>query len=161
MSQTTVLHGHIISRGVAEGEALVTDRPLSFYAGSISNEEGLVRMDGHPLEGETVKGKILVYDTCVYSTGAALSLYTKWLIYKSAPAAVICRRMHNIAAGGTIYAGIPAMDRLREGDPWNFIKTGDWVKVDAERGIIEVTQRTARKTIPLSRQEERRTGVTG
>jgi uncharacterized protein len=153
MTEKVVLHGHIISRGVAEGEALVTDRPLSFYAGSISNEEGMVRMDGHPLEGQFVKDKVLIYDTCVYSTGAALSLYTKSLIYKTAPAAVICRRMHNIAAGGLIYSGIPAMDRLKEGDPWSFIKTGDWVKVDADRGIIEVTPRAMKKTITLGRQE--------
>ena len=141
MSQTVVLHGHPISRGVAEGEALVTDKPLSFYAGSISNEEGIVRIDNHPLEGKCIKDKVLIYDTCVFSTGAALSLYTKWLVYKTAPAAVICRRMHNIAAGGTIYSGIPAMDRIKEGEPWQFIESGDWVKVDADKGTIEVTKR--------------------
>ena len=154
MSEKRMVRGHIISRGVAEGEALVTDKPLSFYAGSISNEQGLVRMDGHPLEGEIVKDRVLVYDTCVYSTGAALSLYTKWLVYKTAPAAIICRRMHNIAAGGAIYCGIPAMDRLEGGNPWDFIRTGDWVRVDAERGIIEVTPREARKTIVLQKQAE-------
>lgn len=144
-----VLRAHMISAGVAEGEALVTDRPLSFYAGSISNEEGIIRIDGHPLEGMSSRGKILVYDTCVFSTGGALSLYTKWLIYKSAPAGIICRQMHNIAAGGAIYSGIPAMDRVEGGNPWDFIQTGDWVRMNAQEGIIEVTSGVRTKKIPI------------
>lgn len=152
--QPLVLHGHMISAGSAQGEAIVTDRPLSFYAGSICNENGIIRIDGHPLEGMSTKGKILVYDTCVFSTGAALSLYTKWLIYHSAPAAVICRRMHNIAAGGAIYSGIPAMDKIQEGDPWDFIQTGDLVRLDAQKGLIEVTKAaTPVKTVTMVRRE--------
>lgn len=135
------LHGHIISKGVAEGEALVTDQWLSFNAGSISNEEGLIRIDDHPLAGLSVKDKVVVYDTTKYTTGAALSFYHKWLVAKTAPVAVICRRMHNIDAGATIYCGVPAMDQLAEGKPWDFIETGDWVKVDADRGVIEVTKK--------------------
>jgi hypothetical protein len=28
-------------------------------------------------------------------------------------------------------------------DPLSLIETGDWVKVDADRGFVEVTKRTA------------------
>lgn len=141
MSETIVLHGHPVSEGVAEGEALVCDKPMSFIAVGISNEEGVVRMDGHPLQGQSIAGKVLVYDTDIYSTGAALSLFTKATVFDTAPAAVIWRRAHNIGAGGTIYAGVPSMDRIEEGLPWDLIKTGDWVKVDSEQGIIEVTKK--------------------
>ena len=140
MAEKIVLHVHIISRGVAEGEALVTDKPLSFYAGAISNEEGIVRIDDHPLEGKSIKDKVLVYDTDILSTGAAISFYTKWLVFKTAPVALICRKMHNIGGGAAIYCGVPAVDKIQEGLPWEFISTGDWVKVDADQGVVEVTK---------------------
>ena len=34
------------------------------------------------------------------------------------------------------------MDRIEEGLPWDFISDGDWVKVDSEQGIIEVTKKS-------------------
>ena len=142
MSETITLHGRPISKGVAEGEAIVTDKALSFIAAAITNDEGIVRMDGHPLQGRTVMHKVLIYDTDIYSTGAGLSFYTKWKINKSTPAAIICRQMHNIGGGFTIYTGVPSMDRIEEGLPWDFISDGDWVKVDSEQGIIEVTKKS-------------------
>lgn len=141
MSETITLHGRPISKGVAEGEAIVTDKALSFIAAAITNDEGIVRMDGHPLQGPSVMHKVLIYDTDIYSTGAGFSFYTKWKINKSAPAAIICRQMHNIGGGFTIYTGVPSMDRIEEGRPWDFISDGDWVKVDSEQGIIEVTKK--------------------
>ena len=142
MSETITLHGRPISKGVAEGEAIVTDKALSFIAAAITNDEGIVRMDGHPLQGRSVMHKVLIYDTDIYSTGAGLSFYTKWKINKSTPAAIICRQMHNIGDGFTIYTGVPSMDRIEEGLPWDFISDGDWVKVDSEQGIIEVTKKS-------------------
>ena len=142
MSETITLHGRPISKGVSEGEAIVTDKALSFIAAAITNDEGIVRMDGHPLQGRSVMHKVLIYDTDIYSTGAGLSFYTKWKINKSTPAAIICRQMHNIGGGFTIYTGVPSMDRIEEGLPWNFISDGDWVKVDSEQGIIEVTKKS-------------------
>ena len=140
MSETITLHGHPVSKGIAEGEALVCDKPLSFIAVGISNEEGIVRIDKHPLNGLSIAGKVLIYDTDIFSTGGALSIYTKKTIFNTAPAAVIWRKAHNIGAGGTIYAGVPSMDRIEEGLPWDLIRTGDWVKVDSEKGIVEVTR---------------------
>ena len=48
--------------------------------------------------------------------------------------------MHNIGGGFTIYTGVPSIDRIKEGLPWDLINDGDWVKVDSEQGIIEVTK---------------------
>lgn len=142
MGETITLHGHPISKGVAEGEALVTNKPLSYIAVAITNDEGIVRIDNHPLQGKSIKDKVLVYDTDIFSTGAALSFYSKWLVHKTAPVAVICRKMHNIGGGATIYCGVPSIDEIEEGLPWDFISDGDWVKVDSENGIVEVTKKT-------------------
>ena len=142
MSETITLHGRSISKGVAEGEAIVTDKALSFIAAAITNDGGIVRIDNHPLQGKSVTNKVLIYDTDTGSTGAGLCFYSKWKVNKSTPAAIICRQMHNIGGGFTIYTGVPSMDRIEEGLPWDFISDGDWVKVDSERGIIEVTKKS-------------------
>ncbi len=42
-----------------------------------------------------------------------------------------------IVAAGCILAGIPLMDKLDK-DPTKVIKTGDLVKIDADKGIVEV-----------------------
>jgi predicted aconitase with swiveling domain len=141
MTHKFELHGRIISKGVAEGEALVTKKALSFMASSIANDTGIIRIHGHKLEGKCVKDKVVVYDTDQFSTGASLSFYTKHKIYNTSPVAVICREMHNIIGGAVIYCGVPAMDRIQEGNPWDLIQNGDWVKVDADRGVIEITRK--------------------
>jgi predicted aconitase with swiveling domain len=142
MAEKITLHGRKISAGVVEGEALVTDRPLSFHAGAISNEEGLVRIDGHPLSGKRLAGKILVYDTDIFTTGATLSLYTKKTVFNVAPVGIIWRRAHGIGASGAIYSRIPGIDKIKEGKPWEFISTGDWVKINADEGTVEVTKKS-------------------
>jgi predicted aconitase with swiveling domain len=142
MTKKTTLHGRMVSAGVAEGEALVTNKPLSLHAGAIANETGFVRIQDHPLSGHCIKDKILIYDTDYYTTGATLSLYTKKTVFNSAPAGIIWRKAHGIGASGAIYSGIPAVHKIEEGKPWEFIETGDWVKIDANRGVIEVTKRT-------------------
>lgn len=141
MGEKIVLHGRMISAGQAEGEALVTDKPLSLHAGAVSNEEGFIRIQDHPLAGKYIKGKILIYDTDYFTTGATLSIYTKKTVFNSAPAGMIWRKAHGIGASGAIYSGIPAVHKIKEGKPWEFIQTGDWVKIDADKGIVEVTKK--------------------
>ncbi|MEM2574643.1 MAG: DUF126 domain-containing protein, partial [Candidatus Jordarchaeales archaeon] len=50
---------------VAEGEALVSESPISFL-GNVNPETGIIQ--NHPLEGESVAGRVLVFPTGVGST---------------------------------------------------------------------------------------------
>ena len=54
------LKGRIISKGVAEGEALTTSQPISFYGG-VNPDTGVIIEKGHELKGKKVKDKILVF----------------------------------------------------------------------------------------------------
>ncbi len=54
------IKGRIVSKGVAEGVALVGNEPLSFY-GSIDLETGKVIEKKHPLFGKSVKDVVLVF----------------------------------------------------------------------------------------------------
>jgi hypothetical protein len=51
-------------------------------------------MHGHPLMGQSYAGKIIVYDTDIFSTGGALGLYFKSRITHTGPLALICRTVH-------------------------------------------------------------------
>ncbi len=140
-----VLHGITRVEGEVEGEALVTTEKLSHLFNAIGSD-GVIRMNGHPLMGQSYAGKIIVYDTDIFSTGGAWGLYFKCKITGKGPKALICRTVHPISVGGAVDAGIPAVDGF-DLDPCQTIKTGDRVKITApEAGgeaIVEVCSKEA------------------
>lgn len=141
MVTSTEFRGRVISKGVAEGEALVSRKPFSFMGSICDLSTGRIHLGGHDLEGETVKDKIFVYDTDYMSTSGCWGLLNMVTVFKTGPKAIIWREAHNISANAAIYAGLPAMDHFQNGAPYDFIETGDWVKVDGDRGVIIVTKR--------------------
>ena len=68
------LKGRIISRGVAEGEALTTTQPISFYGG-VDPETSEMLEKGHELQGKRIKDKILVFPNGKGSTVGSYTLY--------------------------------------------------------------------------------------
>ena len=54
------LKGRIISKGIAEGVALTTTQPISFYGGVDPETSEIIEKD-HELQGKQIKGKILVF----------------------------------------------------------------------------------------------------
>lgn len=141
MTATNRYTGRVISKGTAEGEALVSRKPLSLMGSVLDLTTGIVMLGGHDLEGQCLKDKILVYDTDYMSTSGAFGLLNMVQIYNCGPKGIIWRDAHNICASAAIYAGVPAMDRLREGVAWELIRTGDWVSLNAVDGVVEVTKR--------------------
>lgn len=121
---------------VAEGEALVSQSPISFL-GNVDPETGVIK--NHPLEGESVAGRVLVFPTGVGSTVGTyviINLAEKGL----APRAIVQRKADTVTLVGAVVAGIPLVHRVTP-DPIECIRTGDWVKVDSHRGIVEVERR--------------------
>ena len=134
-----ILAGKTRVDGTAEGEALVTDGPISHSTNAVF-VDGVLVSAGHPLQGQCYAGKVMVYSTDTGTTAGSFGLYLKARA-DSAPAAIICRKVHPIAIGGAIDADLPAVDGF-EIDPCAEIHTGDWVKVRApaigEEAIVEV-----------------------
>ncbi len=139
-NKVKILKGITRVTGEVEGEALVTTEKLSHLANAIGND-GVIRMHGHPLMGQSYAGKIIVYDTDIFSTAGALGLYFKSRINKTGPLALICRTVHPISVGGAVDARIPAVDGFAL-DPCREIKTGDFVRIRAPEpggeAIVEV-----------------------
>src|SRR5512142_3577586 len=125
-----VLKGVTKAKGVAEGEALVSEMPLSWAPCSILND-GTVKMVGNPVSGQNVKDKIVVYPTVTGSTSGAFGLLFKVKGSHNGPAGIICQNVHTIDVSGAIASAIPAVDGL-DADPLKAIKSGDWVTIEAD-----------------------------
>jgi uncharacterized protein len=130
-----VLEGRVIKAGKAEAEALVTSEAVGFLGG-VDGETGRVIEVGHPLEGECVAGKVLVFPTGKGSTVGSYVLY-QLAVNGLAPAAILNADSEPIVAVGAIIGEVPMVDRI----PIDQIRTGDWVRLDGER--VTVQRRTS------------------
>lgn len=132
---STILKGRIISKGYAEGEALVCHEPIGFNFGmDVTN--GTVLEYGHELQNKSIKDKILIFPHGKGSTGGSYVVY-QLAKYKTGPKAIINIMTETIIAVGAIMGGVPVMDHLEQ-NPLDIIHTGDYVKVDAVHGTVEV-----------------------
>jgi predicted aconitase with swiveling domain len=138
MSRTIVLHGRRVVGGCAEGEALVTRQTISGWGG-INERDGTVIERRHELRGKSFAGRVLVFPGAKGSSGWSAYFHMTRL-NGMAPAAMLFNRMSTKVALGAVVTRAPAMTDFDQ-DPLAVIETGDWVKVDADRGTVEVTKR--------------------
>ncbi len=126
------MKGRMISPGKAEGEAIVSPDPIGFYGG-IDAETGIVIEKGHPLEGKSVTGKILVFPC---GKGSTVGSYVIYGLKKNgvAPKGIINKETETIVATGVILAGIPCVDQI----DIEKIKDGDTVLLDADNESVEI-----------------------
>ena len=125
-----VLTGRVIKAGRARGVALVSSEPISFF-GLVDAETGTVIEKGHPLEGQSISGRVLVFPTGKGSTVGSYSLYRLAKAGRG-PAAIINAQSETIVAVGAIISDIPMVDQVDIGQ----IHTGDIVSVEDERVTV-------------------------
>ena len=125
-----ILKGRVICEGKAEGEALVTSQPISFFGG-VNPKTGIVVEKGHELEGKCVKDKILVFPT---GKGSTVGSYVIYQLKKNgvAPKAIINQECETIVAVGSIISNIPCVDRI----DISKIRTGNRVRVNGKMVYI-------------------------
>ena len=124
-----------VTKGVAEGEAIVTRMPISF-TGGMDPDSGVIREPGHELEGRSVAGKILVFPTGKGSTTGSWQFYAAFK-RGNAPIGIVNVKAEGVVAVSAIITGIP-MVHEPEDDPFQYIETGDLVKIDADKGFVEI-----------------------
>ncbi len=124
--------GRRIYGGRAEGRALVTSAGISFFGG-VDPETGTVVERGHPLEGQSIAGAVLVFPSGKGSTVGSYTLYRLKQAGK-APAAIVNAECETITAVGCIIAEIPCVDKI----PIDRLPDGAWVVVDGDRATVEV-----------------------
>jgi predicted aconitase with swiveling domain len=138
-SSKIVLRGRKVVGGVAEGEALVTKERISGWGG-IDPRTGTVIETRHELRGKSFAGKVLVFPGAKGSSGWSAQFHVARLA-GAAPLAMVFNEMTTKIALGAVVTHAPSVTDLDQ-DPLEVIATGDWVKVDGDRGIVEVTKRS-------------------
>ncbi|MEM2896887.1 MAG: DUF126 domain-containing protein [Candidatus Bathyarchaeia archaeon] len=142
MSNTLVIRGKSAVKGFAEGEALVSKSRISF-TGGVDPETGIVIEKGHELEGKRVTGKILIFPSGKGSVGASTALYSmnkKGIL----PKAIANVELDPPLVFGALMIKLPLVYDIPK-DIFDKIASGDYIKLDANEGKIELIERK-RKT---------------
>lgn len=127
----TVQRGRVIYSGAAAGEALVSPAPLSFFGG-FDLERGVVSERGHPLEGQCVTGRVLVFPT---GTGSTVGSFALLRLVRDGvgPAALVMGSCDTTVAVGAIISELPCVDHI----DLDAIAEGDQISVDgAEVAVV-------------------------
>ena len=128
---------HKIIGGYGEGEALVSHEPICFYL--TDPKTGIVRERSHELAGKSLANKVLVFPSGKASSVVQIDGLFKLASHNVAPKALIIKDVETVLVVSAFLVKIPLVDRL-EKDPFEIIHTGDFVKVDAEKGVVTIAK---------------------
>lgn len=132
------IKGQVIIRGNAEGNALVTSEPLSFWGG-YDFESGEITDRRHPLSGENASGRILALP---FSRGSSTTtaVLLESVNAGTAPAAIITTKVDSFFALASIvakemYDGQFPVIKISPRDLAH-LQSGDFVTIDENGSIL-------------------------
>lgn len=141
-----VLRGRKVVGGCVEGEVLCTEAHISGWGG-IDSRTGTIVETRHPLRGQSFAGKVLVFPGAKGSSGWSNAFHLTRSM-GVAPAAMLFTEMSTKIALGAVVTRAPAMTDF-DADPLVVLRTGDWVRVDADKGIVQLLRRAQEQpTVP-------------
>lgn len=132
------IRARVVRAGHASGRALVSAVPIGFLGG-VDPDTGVVIESGHPLEGKSVAGHVLVFPS---GKGSTVGSYTLYRLARNglAPAAIINAQADPVVAVGAIIAEIPMVDQVEI----SVIHTGDCVLVCEQEIVVRGEMRCDR-----------------
>lgn len=134
-SAVITLRGRGVVPGVVEGEALVSHSTISGWGG-IDPATGTIIERRHELFGVCFTGKVLVFPGAKGSSGWA-AFFQSTRLLGTAPVGMIFTVTTTKAALGAVVTRVPAVTDL-DRDPVEVIRSGDWVRLDGDRGVVDV-----------------------
>ena len=140
MTGVITIHGRCVVPGRAEGQALVTRMHISGWGG-IDSRTGTIVETRHELRGQCFTNKVLVFPGAKGSSGWSAQFHVARAM-GTGPAAWLFNEMTTKVALGTVVSHAPAMTDF-DRDPLTLIRSGDWVRVDADAGIVTITRRVS------------------
>jgi len=121
-----------------EGEALVSSEGFSPRY-DLDRWSGLITKPGHKLEGQNIRDKILFFPTAKGGIAAGWAFYD--IRNKGfAPKALVFGVTNPVMVQGAVFANIPITEGWSR-NPLECIETGDIVRVDPARKVIELLRR--------------------
>ena len=132
-----VMRGRVIVKGRAEGEALVSTEPLSFWGG-YDHQTGEIIDRRHPLSGSIAAQRILALpSTRGSSTTTAVLLEA--IRVRTAPSALLTLGVDSFLALASVVAdelyGRPIPLITLTPDDFAKLKTGDWIVIDEDGSV--------------------------
>jgi hypothetical protein len=127
-------------KGIVEGEALVCPKSIAGWGG-IDPATGIIKEPMNVNKGKTIKDKILVMSGSKGSNG--------WSCYfgaaraaGAAPKGWLFTRIDSSSGVASAVMQIPTIVDFPENqDPCDLISNGDWIKMDGNTGIVEITKK--------------------
>jgi predicted aconitase with swiveling domain len=118
-----------------EGEAVISAEGFSPRY-DLNRWTGEITKPGHKLEGLTITDKILFFPTAKGGVAAGWAFYD--ILHKRiAPKALVFGKTNPVMVQGAVFADMTIAAELSD-LPENLFKTGDTVRIDAERKVIEL-----------------------
>ncbi len=141
-----LIKGRGISTGKASGPLLVSPQPISFLSG-VDPDSGIIVEKGHPLQGQSITGKVLVFP---YGKGSTVGSYVLYALSRNghAPSALVNAEAEAIIATGAIISEIPMIDRIDV--PITRLRNGTRVTVDGGSGEMEYEGELLARPEPVS-----------
>lgn len=136
--QTRTYRCRCIVKGKGSGEALVSREPMCFYL--CDPETGTVIEKNHPLQGKSLAGKVLVLQSGKGSSVVQVDGFYQLWVKGNLPTAIIVRETEPVLVSSAVVVDAVMVDRMEE-DPFEAIRDGDTVEVDADSETVRVTRR--------------------
>jgi len=120
------------SEWAVSGKALVTDVPIT-YLGYVNSDTGFIEEPGHPLDGHSIEGTVLIYPKGSGSTVAPFVLMG--LIYTGkGPIAIVNRDVCPLTLPAASLLKVPYAHGFGS-DPTMEVNTGDDVEISLSGGV--------------------------
>jgi uncharacterized protein len=128
-----VIKGRTLARGVATGEVVVLEEPLSFWGG-VDAREGIVVSKHHPQFGILLRERVLVMPSGRGSSSSS-SVLAEAIRLGTAPAGILLREVDPIIVLGAVVAqelyGVELPVVALDEEDYRSLRQGDVVSVDA------------------------------
>jgi len=123
---------------VVEGEAVVSEEGFSPRY-DLDRWSGVITKPGHKLEGTQIRDKICFFPTAKGGIAAGWAFYD--IKCKGiAPKALVFGVTNPVMVQGAVFADMTITEGWSR-PPREVIRTGDWVRVDPARRVIELLRR--------------------
>lgn len=137
MGSIKIIYGRGAIGGVAEGPALISRQTITGWGG-VDIYTGKVVEPNHPLEGRSIQGGVLILDGSKGSNGWSVFFHAA----KEAgfgPVALVFPKLDSRTAVTAAVLNVPLVTDIDvKDDLFAIIKLGDLLRVDGDRGVIEI-----------------------
>jgi predicted aconitase/predicted aconitase with swiveling domain len=133
----SLIRGRGVVDGIAEGPALITPESIQGWSG-LDPETGVITEKGHPFEGKSIKGTVLILNGGKGSTGWATHFH-ELRVAGISPIAFIFPEIDSRTAAAAALMKIPVVTDIDK-DIFTLVRTDDILRVNGTEGTIQIVK---------------------